>query len=79
MPTRDEIDAELRAMVAAKAQVAPGTALESWVNGCIYTLSWAKSEHGSMTPSHGFSITLESRPELRKSGPASSRKDASLP
>jgi hypothetical protein len=79
MPTQDEIEAELRAMVAARQQVNQGTPFHSWVNGCIYTLSWLSSEDGAMPPSHGFSTTIESRPELRRGGPASSRKDPTLP
>ena len=79
MRTIDEINAELLAMIAAREQVNPGSAIESWVSGAIFTLSWLADVGLTMTPSAGFSLTLEAAPNLRRVGPPSSRKDPALP
>jgi hypothetical protein len=78
MRTKDEIAAELRAMLAAQPQTRENTRLRNWVNGCIFTLSWLKGEPGAVAPSEGFGICLERLPEDRATE-ASSRKDPALP
>jgi hypothetical protein len=81
MPTREEIESEYRAMIAAKAQARDGTRLEAWANGAIFALGWLTSQPdpGAMPPSEGFiNFCVPAwRGDLRAE--VSSRKDPALP
>jgi hypothetical protein len=59
MPTKDEIDADIRALSAVLLQVDPSTSLASWACGAMFALIWARGDEDSQPPSFGASIIME--------------------
>lgn len=59
MPTADEMDAEIRAVGVARLHVYPGTMIDSWLAGALFTLLWAKGGNDCVPPSTGATAMME--------------------